>query len=309
MSFPYSEAETYARAVVLPKEKDVIFKGNWLTKRALEQDRIQVDGGTQVEQLLEYAKADTSNYDGAYGTVNINYKQTFNKAILQWKYKEAHTTLTDADRVACNGAGKVMDIVEKRIAGLRKVLIDSIGTGVYSDGSTDTSDMNGLRQAVSTSNTYAGIAQSTYTWWAAAGVSTATAITDALLQTGYGAATQNATGQIAPTCGVTTQTQFDKIRAIYLPQQRYIGDAANVGWGQSIPFSGVPIVPDAKVPSGYFFWLQENDLNIYISEKLNFEFMPWKEPINQPSASTAFLKVAINMIQIPTGCYVFTSLT
>ena len=129
------------------------------------------------------------------------------------------------------------------------------------------------------------------------------------MQTGYGTCADSSNGE-TPTTGVTTQTLFNAIWTLFQPQQRYTGDTANVGWSQSFLFNGVPIVPDNKCTANYFYWLNESHIKIFIAQNMNFEFMPWKEPINQPSTSVAFLKAGLNLlVDSPRSCYKYSALT
>lgn len=311
MAHPYAEVNTFADRYIRPGIQDQVYKGNWLTKRLMEKNLVNIDGGTQIEQAVEFDKARVTNTFGQYDILVPAEKKTIDKMVLQWKFKVADQTITDKDKILTGGnANKLANLAMTRMLGLKKAMIDNIGTGIYTATADAGDEITGLRTAIDTGNTYAGIAQGTYTWWACAGEdSSTTTITPLILQTGYGACVNASKGK-EPTCGVTTQTLFDRIWTLFQPQQRYGGDMANVGWGQSIPFNGKPVVPDPKCTAAHFFWLNEDAMELFVHPDFNMDLLNWDKLPNQPHAYGCFLKWTGNLlVKEPRTCYKYTALT
>lgn len=293
--FPWDEISAFATEHYIPKAIDQIYKSNILLAKLKERGNVEVRGGTEIRQPIEFAKGGGGNYDGKYDIVTTTHVKTHDYAVVDWKHKYAYSDITKRDRVMANGPEAILSLVESRVKGMGKKLSDLIGTGIYSSGGTE--QIDGLQLIVDTGNSYAGIAQGTYTYWAAAGESSESEITDPLLSAAIGTVYDNCKEK--PDFGVCTQAIFNFIRNLYQPQQRYQGglDQANVGYGtMSLMVNGVPIVPDNKCPASHLFLLNLDHLFFITSEKDNFDFTGWEKPINQPGASIAFTTWSGNLM-------------
>jgi hypothetical protein len=90
-----------------------------------------------------------------------------------------------------------------------------------------------------------------------------------------------------PTIGVTTKANFKRIWNQIQPAQRLVDSKmANAGFSNvsTIEFNGAPIVVDSHCPANYFFWLNENYLDLVTHEDENFRFDPWRKPTDQEAA-------------------------
>lgn len=308
MAFPYAEIDSFARDHYRPKIVDSIFKSNVLTNRLMSKNRVRIDGGKTIRWATEYALANGGTYDGAYDVISTNYKQTHDYAELNWKFYYAYSVLTDKDKIMSSGKEEIFNLVKTKFEGVRKKMVDQLGTGVYTASADADATINGLRQSVDTGNTYAGIAQGTYTWWASAGEdSSTTTLVPGTFTTAY-VTTKDASNE-EPTIWITDSTIFTAAINLFQPQQRFNGDNANVGF-PSLVVLGKPLVMDNKCPAAHLFLLNENFLEFVVSDKMNFEWMGWKQPINQPSADVGIMKLGCNMINLmPRAHYKCTAIT
>jgi hypothetical protein len=308
MAFPYEEINTFARDHVRPRIVDSIFKSNVVTNRLMSKNRVRIDGGKTIRWATEYALANGGTYDGAYDVISTNYKQTHDYAELGWKFYYAYSVLTDKDKIMASGKEEIFNLVKTKFDGIRKKMVDQLGTGVYTASADADATINGLRQSIDTANTYGGIAQATYSWWQAAGEnSTTTTLAPGTFTTAY-VTTKDASNE-EPTIWVTESTIFTAAINLFQPQQRFTGDNANVGF-PSLVVLGKPLVMDNKCPTSHLFLLNENYLEFVISDKMDFEWMGWKNPINQPSADVGIMKLGCNMINLmPRAHYKCTAIT
>jgi hypothetical protein len=61
------------------------------------------------------------------------------------------------------GDAAIINFVKSKVEIAEKTIRDKLSTGLYNDG-TDSKQIQGLKLALSTSSTYGGINQSTYSW-------------------------------------------------------------------------------------------------------------------------------------------------
>ena len=307
MAFPYAEIESFTHNHIIPNIKDNIYLSNKLCNRLIKNNRLVIDGGIQIERPVEFEKADGGTHDGKFKVVGYQEKKLVDKAILQWKYLEAHQTITKDDEVKNAGGAKAIDLINFKWSSMKKKLVDLIGDGIYSANADGAEGITGLRLMIGIANTYAGIDQSTYTdWWYSQVDSTTSTLTLPKMEELYVAIANASSGQIdtadggEPTDIVTTSSVFGDFWKLTQPQQQFssIGDQAKVGW-TSMLFNGKPVYFDSKCTASHMFMLNLNDIQMFISEKCNFEYMPWTAVPNQPFARLANVKLALNMIGNP----------
>lgn len=310
MAFPYAEINSFAKNHVRPIIVDQIYKGNVLPKRLMERNRIQVSGGQTIRQVVQYDKLNGGTWDGATDIIATSYKKTHDYAELDWKFYHSEAMLTRKDVIMASGPEQIFDLVKTRMGEIKAKMVDQLGTDFYSNSADGDATINGLRQSIDTGNTYAGIAQGTYTWWKAAQEdSTTTTITYNKLATMWNTIVNNSTGE-TPTILTTTSTIYTALLDLFQPQQRFQNaDQANVGW-PSLVFHGVPCVLDPKCPASHLFMLNENHIKFWVSDKMNFEFTGWQTPINQPGADIAYMLLGCNMlVDMPGSSGKFTAIT
>lgn len=309
MAFPWAEINGYANEFFLEEPTDAIYKGNVLASRMGTNGRINVDGGRAINLPVEFAKANGGNYDGAYDIINATVKKTHDYGTLDWKFKWAETVISDKDILMNSGSSKIRDLVRDKVLSMKSKIRDLIGTGIYSAG-TDTTEIDGLGLSVDTGNTYAGIAQGTYTWWKAAGEdSSSTTITIPLLTTAFFDTVANSPDQETPTVWTTTATIMAAVSLLAQPQQRFMGDNCNVGF-PSLAVMGIPMILDSKCTASHLYLLNEKYLGLTVASNFNMTFTGFETPINQPSARIAISKWGGNLLnRLPGTMYKFSALT
>jgi hypothetical protein len=185
--------------------------------------------------------------------------------------------------------------------------LDSFGTGIYSAG-TSSLEMDGVRIFLSTSNTYGGIAQGTYSWAQAKVDSTTTTLSLAKMQERYEAAKE---GNDAPDLVTTDETEFNAFWGLLQPQQRFSdGDTAKAGF-RNLMFNGAMVAEDSYCPSGFMvFWnLKKIKLVSSSSRKFPGKFVDFEMPHNQ-DVRVAHIRWAGNLVcEEPRKFAVMDSLT
>lgn len=257
---------------------DNIFDSDPLLKRAKEKGwYTSVDGGTSIFQPLMYAQTTAAGSYSPTATLDTTDNDQFTAAEYAWKFYYANITISGADEHKNMGDSQVLDFVKTKVMAAEMSLKDSIGTDLYSTGSSSTG-IGGLRLIVDSGNTVGGIAQGTYSWWQSQEDSSTTTLTISALQTQYNSLAINGK---TPTVIIATRANYNRYYALLQPQQRFVdSDTAKAGF-QNLMFNGTPFIVGSKVPASHIFMLNEEFLNLYYHPQRDFVFDPFIRSANQ----------------------------
>lgn len=260
----------------IPKMVDNIFKSIPLMQR-LEKKMKKQDGGLTVVQPLNYAQATAVGWYSGAETLNNTDNDTISSAEFPWAQIYASISISRRDELRNSGEAQKVDFVKSKIQIAEKSLKDTVATGLYNAGS-DAKAILGLRSFLSTSATYGGISQTTYSFWQANVDATTTTLSIGALQSQWSNCAIN--GE-APTLALCTTANYDRYYALLQPQQRFMdSESASAGF-TSLMFNSIPVISDSKCPSGYFVFLNEDYLDLHVHKDENFRFEPFMKPINQ----------------------------
>lgn len=317
--------DTVTQDYLVPKVTDNVLNGNVLAMRMIQKRRdSQAWGEVSGTQILVPIKYTTSSSGGWYSgfdpfvtsQVNTRVNATFKPKQLYW------TVGASGIQVAVNkGPQGVINFLTTEMKSIADDMMDTFGTGLYSDGTgTSSKQLTGLDAAVDDGNgtaTYAGLARGTYTTWVSNLDSSSNTITRAEIAASFSAAQ---IGSDHPTIGVTTPAVWDTIEGLAMGTisfnnpignfSREYGTMTRVGVvkGQTgelgfttLFFRGVPIVGDEKCTANRFYWLNENHIGLamwsypdfpgYVTkpEYYGFCWTGLKLPTNQDATVGQFL--------------------
>lgn len=278
MALTYDQISAITEKKFMPKVVDNIFDSNPLLQRAKDKFYQSVNGGTSIMVPLNYAQSSSVEWYSGADTLLTADNDVITSAEYQWKQIHAAITLSGLDQLKNNGDAAKVNFVKSKTQIAEKSLMDTVGTGLYSNGSTLPKSIGGLRLIVSASNTVGGISQSTYTWWGAQINSSTTTLSLAAMQTLFNLCS---IGNDAPSVIVATRSIYNFYYALLQPQQRFVDSETAKGGFQSLMFNGVPVIVDSHVPSGYMFMVNEDYLSLCYHPDRNFKFQKFNEPINQ----------------------------
>ena len=147
---------------------DQIHKSNALFFMLKEKGAIKEEsGGERISQPILYAKNNTSgSYDG-YDSLDTTPQAGIDSAEFNWKQYSASITISGKEERQNSGDKyKIIDLLDAKTKQAMYSLKESIGMGIFSDGTGNGSkDLTGLVAMVAATGTYGGINSSTYTWW------------------------------------------------------------------------------------------------------------------------------------------------
>ena len=264
---------------------DNIFKSHALFYTLKNDGAVkEEDGGERIVVPVMYAaNSTTSSYSG-YDPLDTTPQTGIDAAEYNWKQYSASITISGEEQRKNSGRKeKLIDLLEAKTKQATLSLREALVTGMYSDGTGNSSkDITGLAAMVSNSGTYGGILSTTYTWWKAY-VETAVSTLDiASVRTGFNSSSIG--GQDTPNIMITTQTLFEKYEALltatisfYSERTKKLGD----GGFQTLQYKGVPIVWDEQCTSGYWYFLNTNHMNLTVHKDANFETTDFVKPENQ----------------------------
>lgn len=154
------------------KLADNVLKQNALLMRLNERGNVKkFSGGNVILQEIMYNDANTQNagsYSG-YDVIDITPNSPLSAAQFDIKQYAAAVSMSGLEMLQNAGKEQIIDMLEGRVKVAEGQLMNTISTGLYSDGTGNSGkDITGMSAAVSvtpTSGTYGGINRATWTFW------------------------------------------------------------------------------------------------------------------------------------------------
>jgi hypothetical protein len=137
-------------------------------------------GGNVILQEIMYNDTNTINagfYSG-YDVIDITPNSPITAAQFDIKQASAAVTISGLDQLMNSGKEAIIDLLESRIQIAEKQLMNTLSTGLYSDGTGSSGkSITGLQAAIAdapSSGTYGGINRATWAFWRNVAFSSAT---------------------------------------------------------------------------------------------------------------------------------------
>lgn len=288
---------------VLPSIQDMAYNTNALLFRLNAANKKVIAGGTQVEQPFMYSKFTTGGPYSGYEPLDVAPQDTIKNGA--WDMKQHYVPVTiDGRTIALNAGPKsIASVIVTGLEQARIQMADNLGTGVYSDATTNPKEIDGLKGAIdagSVTTTYAGLTRSTNTWLNSTVDASSGTLTLAFLRTLISSAT---IGGFTPTVLLGRKEQYNRLAALLVANQRFITqDEATTSAGfLNVAFENTPFIVDDKVFDGpnasnsAILALNENVIDIAIWGDNDFDLIDFQMPVNQ-DAYTARLQWYGNLI-------------
>lgn len=300
-----------SRQFVFPYVVDQIYKSNPVFFRLGQSNRIVVQGGTQIEQPLMYKKRTTGGPYTGYDLIDTTPEDTVKNGLWNWKQYAVTVTVDGLTLIKTDHPDAIANFIKLKFVEAQHWLEDLLGTGLWSDGVTNTKAIDGLQGAVdegTVNNTYAGITRSTDTWWKAQLDTATTILTLLAMRKLMGKCTE---GSRHPTLIVSQQDNYDRFWNLIVgagssslqrfPQEPtgYDEQLAKAGF-TNLLFDGVPFLVDSHVNDAeHLYFLNETYMQLIVAARTNgengFLMGDFQEPTNQ-DAMTAKVLWAGNLV-------------
>lgn len=282
-----SITKTYDRLVTATMEKYLpTLEDNVFTSKPLLYaintfgNVVTLDGGTQINVRLMYAELGNQGSYSKGDTFLTDEDEGTTTAIYDWKQYYAVVRLSEIDLAKNSGASAVGRIVQEELERAEMSVSESFDEMFLGDGTGNSNkDFNGLGNLVGQNASAVGqIDPSVDTWWQSNITTSAGDLTFDLIRGPYLDASE---GNDFPNLGLTTQTIYAEMDALFTDRQRFVDpEMANQGF-EVIGFHGTPVSFDRNVTSGEFFWLNLKYITLFKLGGNWFRMSDWLEPANQ----------------------------
>ena len=278
MALTYNQLNAITQEIILPKLVDNISTSNVILMRLLKKGTKQ-DGGLHIQQPLEYSFGTTGWYSG-YDKLDFTPSTEITAAQFEWRFCYAIMQISREEELKNSGKRGIIKLLTAKRKNAEKGLRDMMGSALFGVGGSK--DVDGFRTLISNTATAGDIAVADASWWVSQTVSD-TVLTLTSLNDLFTECTEE---NDHPTIGCTTKANYKRMWNLIQPHQRIVDvNMAKIGFRNvsTQELNGAPVVVDSHVPANYFFWLNENYLDLVTHTDEDFRFEPWEKPIDQES--------------------------
>lgn len=281
MAVSVSAINAITKQLFIPKLVDNVQLANGLLYYMQKNGGMEsIDGGQDIRQPTRYARFSSRNWYSGAETQNTAYNEKKTALVFDWKQYYVNITISGLDKLKNSGESKVIDHVKSEVQAAEEDLKDSFGTGVYSNGTTNTKSIIGARGYLSTSATYGGISQSSESWLQAQIDSTTTTLSLAKMQERYEVSKFN--NEMVDLI-TTTASLFTSFWSLLQPQQRFTdGDMAKAGF-KNLMFNGATVLHDDYVPTSHMIFHNTKYLKLFSHKDRKFpgEYVDFRKFFDQ----------------------------
>lgn len=297
-----------ARRYIMPEIVDNVYLSNPLFFRMTQGNKRTIQGGTQIEIPLMYARFAAGGPYQGFEILNVAPSDTVKNGAVDWKQHFVPVTVDGLTLIKTDSPQSIANIIRLLFAQARMEMAENLATGLYADGIANPKEIDGLKAAVddgTVAATYAGLNRTTNTWWrsqvdAATATLTFTALNSLFGNVGEGGRT--------PSLILSRIEQWNRYWALGVAKQSYSVNMPgtydqllqNAGFTNQL-FNGVPWVQDSHVFDGpntsnsAILMLTEDYIEWGVSPRADMYLEDFQTPVDQ-DAMTAKLLWAGNLI-------------
>lgn len=283
-----------ARRHIIPEVTDNIYNSNPIFFRLNAANKKIVRGGTQIEAPLMYSRFESGGAYSGLETLTVTPSDTIKNAAWDWKQYYVTVTIDGLTMIKTDQPEAIANFIMLYFAQAEMEMVENLAFGLWSDGVTNTKEMDGLKGAVDDSTvltTYGGLSRSTNTWWRSTVDSATATLTATALRTFLGNVSE---GGKHPTLLASRQEQYNRMWVIGFNKQEYHNLAPgtydqqllNAGF-TNILFDGIPWIVDSHVFDGpntsnsAIVALTEDFLMLGVSPRADFYLEDFQTPVDQ----------------------------
>lgn len=243
-------------------------------------------GASYIQVPLMHATGISEWFSGT-DSLNVSPVDTLDAAQFYWRNLNASISISLEDELNNSGKEQIIDLLDAKMMQAKLTISDNLSTALFTGtGNEARKQIVGLQTLVDT-GTVGGIAGATYADWRAYKEATATALTIAQMKTARNTINIGKGG--SPVKYIpTTQTLFEKYESLLTPtyqmdplvhskEAQRLGD---VGF-TALSYAGVPIALDTYVPAGEMYFLNADNLKMYVHDMANMKTTEPNSPVDQ----------------------------
>lgn len=268
--------------------KDQVFDETVLLNYMKNNGGIETkDGGAAYIQVPLMHAAGTSEWFSGTDVLDVSPVDTLDAAQYYWRNLNASIVITLEDELNNTGKEQIIDLLDAKIMQAKLTIADNLNESIYTGtGNEAKKRIVGLQTLVDT-GTVGGIAGGTYTDWQAYEENTGGALTIAYMKTARNTINQGKGGSAVKFI-VTTQTLFEKYEALLTPtyqmdplvRSKEATRLGDVGF-TALSYAGVPVTFDVACPAGEMYFLNADNLKLYVHSMANNKMTESNSPVDQ----------------------------
>lgn len=282
-----------ARRFIMSEVTDNIYNSNPIFFRLNAANKRIIRGGTQIEAPLMYARFSSGGPYQGFDLLNVVPSDTIKNGAWDWKQHYVNVTVDGLTLIKTDSPESIANFIELYFAQAEMEMAENLATGLWSNGVTNTREIDGLGGAVDDGGvltTYAGITRASNTWWNSQDDSSTAAMTLAALNAMFGSC---GNGGRHPTIIASRQGQYNRFWALNVVNQQFNTvpggsdqQLAQAGFTNQL-FNGVPWVVDSHVFDGpnssnsAVVMLNEDYIYWAVSPRADFYLEDFQTPVNQ----------------------------
>lgn len=277
----------------VPKLTDNIFSARPLFYALTNGQTIRtVSGGAKIVVPIIYKVNDTAKSYAGTETIDITAQTGITAAEYSWGQYASTVTINGLEEAQNNGEAQIIDLLEGKIFQTQESIIENMNTMFHGDGTTKSTDWNGLENIVNdsalTANALGGIDPSVSgnTFWKSQATTTTGALTLAKLATRYNSVS---VGNDQPTIIISQADDYESYEALLTSNIRYTDtDMADAGF-QNLMYKGAPWTFDAANTAGVVYMLNTKYLQLVRHSDTWFKPTPFVRPNDKDAVYSQIL--------------------
>lgn len=283
------EVTSLSRTYILPTIVDQIYASNALFWRLNAANKKSISGGYQFEVPFMYSELSNGGPYQGYDVLDVAPNDTVKNGKWDIKQHYVPVTIDGLSMAKFNTPEAAVSILSLKWEQARMQMASNLGTGLYSDTTTNTKEIDGLKGAVdagSVATSYAGLVRSSNTFLNSQVDSSTATMTLSSLRTMVGNCTF---GGHTPSIIMSRTEQYNRLWALMVSNQRYTGrdETLTTAGFTNIAFDNIPWVLDSKVFDGpntsnsAILFLNEDTINLVNVASTDFYMDDFAKPVNQ----------------------------
>lgn len=245
------------------------------------------DGGASYVQVPLLHAAGTSEWFAGTDSLDVSPVDTLDAAQYYWRNLNASIVITLEDELNNTGREQIVDLLDAKIMQAKLTISANLNESLFTGTGVEAKKrIVGLQTLVGTGSV-GGINGALYTDWRSYVESSAGALTIAQMKTARNTINQGKGGSPVKIIA-TTQTLFEKYESLLTPtyqmdplvrskEAERLGD---VGF-TALSYAGIPVVFDLDVPSGEMYFLNGENLKLFVHSMANNKMTEANSPVDQ----------------------------
>ena len=274
MAITITQVQAITNDLVIEGMKESVFNSAALFRHLYEKREKKSGGNTIGAAVVIDGQLDATTgewYAGASALVGSE-KSDITRAVVNWKQAHETIVLSKLDIMKNNGVAQILALMTEKVDIAKNRFKARLSAGVHSDGTTIPLAFGGIKQFVTATGDYAGLAigdikdsSGANAWLAYVGGTTG-ALTEAKMQLCKGKATQDLE---APTAAFMNQNVYNEVWGLLQSHQRIVAeDSSFSGAGHDqkkvLIYNGIPHYIDSYTEAAALVYLNTDFTKLYV---------------------------------------------